>query len=179
MQLLTNTNYSLQYQCYSDTEENSWSGSIDFTVDREYETLLDWFKSERKDIFDNLCKYQTDQDKTPNLEQFWFIMSDVDSMNEYVDSLSEEQIQNIGKDCETKEEFRYAIKAAAISHKPTGFIQWHKHPKRMSEYGRETLQRLTAPEGLYSIIGCTDQVDITKGDYNAFSMQNTVRKQSA
>ena len=179
MQLLTNTNYSLQYQCYSDSEDNSWSGSIDFTVDREYETLMDWFKAERKDIYDNLCKYQTDQDKEPNLEQFWFIMSDEQTMTEYLNSLSEEQLEDIVKDCETQEDFRYTLKANAISHNPLGFIQWHKHPKRMSEYGRDTLKRLTADDGLYSILGCTDEVDITKGDYNCLSLQKNDRKQTA
>jgi hypothetical protein len=179
MQLLTNTNYSLQYQCYSDSEDNSWSGSIDFTVQREYETLMDWFKTEREDIFANLCQYQTDKDINPNLEQFWFIMSDEDSMTKYVESLTEEQVEVIISDCYSKEDATYKLKANAISRNPLGFIQWHKHPKRMSEYGRDTIKRLTADDGLYSIIGCTDEVDTTKGDYNCFSLTNRLRKQSA
>lgn len=127
MQLLTNTNYSIQYQCYSDSEDNSWSGSMDFTVDKEYEDLMDWFKSERKDIIENLCKYRTDQGREPNLEAFWFMITDG------------------GND-------------AIAGDDPLAFIQWHKHPKRMSEYGRDTLKRLTADDGLYSLLGLHSEI---------------------
>lgn len=168
MQLLTNNNYSIQYQCYSDSEDNSWSGTIDFTPDRDYDDLMSWFKAEKPDLVKHLCEFPTSNGRDPKLEQFWLIITSEEDMISALEDISEEEFAELSVDCNDEDELRNRIKGYAIHKNPNGFVQWHKHPKRMSQYGRDTLTRLTGKEGVYTLLGLSDNISIDTSDYNTW-----------
>ena len=173
MQLLTTNNYSIQYQCYSDTDDRSWSGTLDFKPDTDYDDLMDWFKVERKDIIEQLSEFPLESRTADdiNLEQYWFIIADMSDMKKSIEKMTEEEIGTIVAKTDECSDPWNAIKCQTIVQNAIGFVQWHKHPKRMSEHGREVLKRLTNDDtGVYTLMGVRDGIDITKGDYNTWNL---------
>lgn len=171
MQLLTTKNYSLHYQCYTHSDEESWGGTIDFTPEADYADIMSWYKTERESIVENLTEYAKTNREEVNLEQFWFIIAKEEDMISVVESLSEEELQRIINEDAPRNQMdaQSTLKSYCIVNKPSGFVQWHKHPKRMSDYGRESLTRLKS--GLYKTIGVQDHININKSDYNCFALE--------
>ena len=141
---------------------------VSFTIDKD---LMSWFKAEKPDLTKHLCEFPISEGREPNLEQFWLFIATEEDMDAGLDKLTQDEVSEILEDCESEQEAKDRIKNYIVSTTASGFVQWHKHPKRMSQYGKDTLVRLTSDGGLFTLLGIAEQVHTDQADYNTWGLR--------
>ena len=104
-------------------------------------------------------------------KQFWLFIAKEGDMEEACEKLTEEDVSEILQGVESEQEAKDRIKNYIVSMCASGFVQWHKHPKRMSQYGKDTLIRLTSDNGIYKLLGVAEQVHTDQADYNTWGLR--------
>lgn len=160
---------SITYQAYTQSEEDSWSGTIHFEAEKDYDNLDQWFRQDLQEFKSAMLEHHENNggDKNKKIECFWYFMADSETMKSKMNDKEyiQETIGDCAQHCTTEEELKTLFETKLVTSNAICFGEYRIHPKRMSDWGRETLDRLTETDkGIYSVMNA--KVDITTGGYS-------------